>query len=161
MPTEPQDAFDRLTGQFLTNPRVQLGRMFGATALKLGGTVFAMLVKGNLVVKLPASEAGDLVDAGVGAFFDPGHENPMWPRAPLQLLPLAVTTYTSPFGATTASGNAFRLQVPAADPTKLTGQREALVPLTSSWLHVTPWSSDRASHTSPLVKSALYWMYAT
>lgn len=77
MPTDPQDTFDRLAEQFLTNPRVQRGRMFGTTALKLSGKVFAMLVKGNLVVKLSASEAGDLVDAGVATFFDPGHGRPM------------------------------------------------------------------------------------
>jgi TfoX/Sxy family transcriptional regulator of competence genes len=77
MPADPQDAVDRLAEQFLADPRVQRGRMFGATALKLGGKVFAMLVKGELVVKLSTSEAGDLVDAGVGAFFDPGHGRPM------------------------------------------------------------------------------------
>jgi TfoX/Sxy family transcriptional regulator of competence genes len=77
MPTDPQHTFDRLTEQFLTNPHVQPGRMFGATVLTLGGKVFAMLVNDDLVVKLPAGEAGDLVDAGVATFFDPGHGRPM------------------------------------------------------------------------------------
>jgi hypothetical protein len=53
MPSDPQDTFDRLAEQFLTDPRVRRGRVFDATALTLGGKVFAMLVKGNLVVKLP------------------------------------------------------------------------------------------------------------
>jgi TfoX/Sxy family transcriptional regulator of competence genes len=84
MPSDPQDTFDRLTEQFRADPRVQGGRMFGATALKLGGKVFAMLVKGDLVVKLPASEAVDLVDAGVATFFDPGHGRPLrqWVAVP-------------------------------------------------------------------------------
>ena len=47
--------------------------MFGATALKVGGKVFAMLVKGELVVKLPASRAEALRDSGKAHAFDPGH----------------------------------------------------------------------------------------
>lgn len=47
--------------------------MFGATALKVGGKVFAMLVKGDLVVKLPASRAEALREAGAAHAFDPGH----------------------------------------------------------------------------------------
>jgi TfoX/Sxy family transcriptional regulator of competence genes len=54
-------------------PDVTEGRMFGATALKVGGKVFAMLVKGELVVKLPAPRAEALREAGRAHAFDPGH----------------------------------------------------------------------------------------
>lgn len=48
-------------------------RAFGATSLKTDGKIFAMLVKGRLVVKLPAERVSDLVEAEVGERFDPGH----------------------------------------------------------------------------------------
>jgi TfoX/Sxy family transcriptional regulator of competence genes len=54
-------------------PDVEAGRMFGATALKVGGKVFAMLIKGELVAKLPASRAEALREAGAARPFDPGH----------------------------------------------------------------------------------------
>jgi hypothetical protein len=48
-------------------------RAFGSTSLKTGGKIFAMLVKDRLVVKLPAARVGELVAAGAGERFDPGH----------------------------------------------------------------------------------------
>ena len=48
-------------------------RAFGATSLKTDGRIFAMLVKGRLVVKLPAARVAELVEAGAGERFDPGH----------------------------------------------------------------------------------------
>jgi hypothetical protein len=48
-------------------------RAFGATSLKTDGKIFAMLVKERLVVKLPAARVEELVEAGVGERFDPGH----------------------------------------------------------------------------------------
>ena len=52
-------------------------RRFGATALKTGGKIFAMAVKGTLVLKLPASRVDALVAAGLGTRFDPGHGRTM------------------------------------------------------------------------------------
>jgi hypothetical protein len=46
---------------------------FGSNALKVNGKIFAMLVRGRLVVKLSKDRAGDLVKSGDGAHFDPGH----------------------------------------------------------------------------------------
>lgn len=51
---------------------VSRGRMFGSDGLKFDGKVFAMEVKGRLVVKLPAERVGELVAAGAERF-DPGH----------------------------------------------------------------------------------------
>jgi TfoX/Sxy family transcriptional regulator of competence genes len=50
--------------------------MFGSPVLKVGGKVFAMLVKGRLVVKLPKERVERLVASGTGKPFDPGHGRP-------------------------------------------------------------------------------------
>jgi TfoX/Sxy family transcriptional regulator of competence genes len=47
--------------------------LFGSTGLKVNGKVFAMLVKGKLVVKLPNKRVEALMASGDGAPFDPGH----------------------------------------------------------------------------------------
>lgn len=47
--------------------------MFGSEGLKVADKVFAMLVKGRLVVKLPAARVDELIADGVGDRFDPGH----------------------------------------------------------------------------------------
>jgi TfoX N-terminal domain len=48
-------------------------RAFGSTSLKTNGKIFAMLVKGRLVVKLDRKRVNELVAAGEGEPFDPGH----------------------------------------------------------------------------------------
>ena len=51
--------------------------MFGSVGLKVHGKVFAMVVNGALVVKLPAPRAGALIQSGQCTAFDPGHGRPM------------------------------------------------------------------------------------
>jgi hypothetical protein len=41
--------------------------------LNVRGKMFAMLVKGKFVAKLPRDRVADLVRSGVGEHFDPGH----------------------------------------------------------------------------------------
>jgi hypothetical protein len=41
--------------------------------LSVNGKIFAMLVKGKLVVKLPKQGVDELVAARAGTYFDPGH----------------------------------------------------------------------------------------
>jgi hypothetical protein len=41
--------------------------------LSVKGKIFAMLVKGRFVAKLPRDRVDDIVAAGFGAHFDPGH----------------------------------------------------------------------------------------
>ena len=57
-----QPVIDALAG----DRHVTRGRMFGSTGLKVSGKVFAMLVKGKFVAKLPRERVDRLVQA-VGA----------------------------------------------------------------------------------------------
>ena len=76
----PEKRYEQLVAQFaeldgVTIPGDEPGRegKFGAAALKVGGKIFAMLAQGRLVVKLPRARVDQLVDAGEGERFDPGH----------------------------------------------------------------------------------------
>lgn len=68
---------------------------FGSTSLKMNGKIFAMLVRGRLVVKLPGQRVDVLIVSGEGDRFDPGHGRLMkeWlsikPTAEDEWLPLA------------------------------------------------------------------------
>ena len=53
------------------------GRGFGSSALKYRGKIFAMLVRGNLVVKLSKARVAELVAAGEGRHFDANKGTPM------------------------------------------------------------------------------------
>ncbi len=53
----------------LDGPGVERVMKFGRLNLRVGGKVFAMTVKGQLVVKLPAPRIAALVDAGTGDYF--------------------------------------------------------------------------------------------
>lgn len=57
----------------LRESNVTQSRMFGSPGLKVRGKVFAMLVKGKLVAKLPRERVDGLVASGQGEYFDPGH----------------------------------------------------------------------------------------
>jgi hypothetical protein len=76
--------------------RVTEARGFGSTGqLKVDGRIFAMLVQGELVLKLPRSRVDELVASGEGRHFDAGKGKPMreWfvlsPGSRKQWLPLA------------------------------------------------------------------------
>jgi hypothetical protein len=48
--------------------------MFSSSnVLSVNGKIFAMLVRGKLVVKLPKQRVDELVAARAGTYFDPGH----------------------------------------------------------------------------------------
>jgi hypothetical protein len=65
------------------------GKGFGSHALRYQRRIFAMLVRGRLVVKLPAGRVDELVGLGHGVRFDANKGTPMkeWlsvdPAAPL------------------------------------------------------------------------------
>ena len=89
-----EDVVDRLIGSpGVTPPRGGSG--FGRSALRWEGKIFAMLVRGRLVVKLPAARVDALTGDGYGVPFDANKGTPMkeWfsldPASGLPWLPLA------------------------------------------------------------------------
>ena len=76
MQPEPEALFQRVVDRFSADPSVEPpapGGKFGASGLKVEGKLFALLSKGELVVKLPRQRAEQLVAEGTARPFDPGH----------------------------------------------------------------------------------------
>ena len=71
-----EDLVDELVGTAGVNPP-RGGGGFGRSALRYQGKIFAMLVRGRLVVKLPARRVDALVEAGEGIHFDANKGTPM------------------------------------------------------------------------------------
>lgn len=76
----PEDRYENLVGELIgtagvTPPRGGSG--FGRTALRFQDKIFAMLVRGQLVVKLPADRVDALVAVGEGVRFDANKGRPM------------------------------------------------------------------------------------
>jgi hypothetical protein len=71
-----EDLVDQLVGtEGVTPPRGGSG--FGRSALRFHGKIFAMHVRGALVLKLPADRVDELIRAGAGAHFDANKGTPM------------------------------------------------------------------------------------
>jgi TfoX/Sxy family transcriptional regulator of competence genes len=69
-----QALFDEVSERLLAeDAAVERTRMMGSEGLKTGGKFFAMVSRGELVVKLPRERVDELVGAGAGHRFDPGH----------------------------------------------------------------------------------------
>jgi len=89
-----EDLVDDLAGEDGVTPPAG-GSGFGRGALRYRRKIFAMFVRGQLVVKLPAPRVTELVTAGHGEPFDANKGIPMkeWfsldPGSPLPWLPLA------------------------------------------------------------------------
>lgn len=78
--TPPEDRYEDLVDELIgtagvTPPRGGSG--FGRTALRFQDRIFAMLVRGRLVVKLPAERVDALVAGGEGVRFDANKGRPM------------------------------------------------------------------------------------
>lgn len=97
-PVTPQDRYadlvDELSGEQGVEPPPG-GSGFGRGALRYRRKIFAMFVRGQLVLKLPRPRVDELVDAGHGTRFDANKGTPMkeWlalnPDSALPWLPLA------------------------------------------------------------------------
>lgn len=96
--TPPEDRFEDLVDELVgiagvTPPRGGSG--FGRNALRFQNKIFAMLVRGRLVLKLPADRVDALIAAGQGGRFDANKGTPMkeWfsldPESQQPWLPLA------------------------------------------------------------------------
>ena len=71
-----EDVVDELIGiDGVTPPRG--GGGFGRSALRYEGKIFAMLVRGRLVLKLPAARVTALIRSGNGVAFDANKGTPM------------------------------------------------------------------------------------
>ena len=71
-----EDLIDELSGiEGVTPPREGSG--FGRSAVRFHGKIFVMLVRGSLVLKLPAPRVEALVAAGEGVRFDANKGTPM------------------------------------------------------------------------------------
>jgi hypothetical protein len=67
-----EQLFRKIRQRFQDDPDVNEGTGFGKTpGLRVGTKIFAMLSRGELVVKLPKDRVDELVAAGIGARFDP------------------------------------------------------------------------------------------
>ena len=76
----PEERFAALIEELLGEPGVtppSEGNSFGSSALKVHDKIFAMLVRGKLVVKLPKSRVDTLVASGDGERFDANRGRPM------------------------------------------------------------------------------------
>jgi len=74
----PEERFAAICEAFLADERVSqpdsggAKKTFGSGALRLNKRIFAMLARGNLVVKLPAHRVEALIASGAGQRYDPG-----------------------------------------------------------------------------------------
>ncbi len=99
----PEERFASVVEELLNHPGVtppsdgpQAKKQFGASGLKIHDKIFAMLVRGQLVVKLPKARVDALVASGDGERFDPRHDGRLmkeWiviaPASEVEWLPLA------------------------------------------------------------------------
>ena len=73
-PNAVDPSFAPVVAAFAKDRHVSRRKMFSSSAvLNVNGKIFAMLVEGTLVAKLPKERVDELVSGGKGKRFDPGH----------------------------------------------------------------------------------------
>ena len=68
-PTDPR--FSRVVAAFADDRNVTTGKMMASVGLKVNGKIFAMLVRGKFVAKLPKDRVDEIVKSRAGEHFDP------------------------------------------------------------------------------------------
>ncbi len=80
-PVTPEEQYAIVVAALIDAPDVELGsqgkQRFGRSTLQVHGKIFAMLVGGRFVVKLPRPRVDALVEAGEGERFVGGHGRAM------------------------------------------------------------------------------------
>ena len=80
-PATPEERYAAIVGILRDDAGVTFGspagRGFGTSALKIDNRIFAMLVQGRFVIKLPRQRVDALVASGDGQRFDSGQGRPM------------------------------------------------------------------------------------
>ncbi len=69
----PAEIYQDVVAHCMADAAVEQACMFGASGLSVGRKTFAMLHRGELVVKLDPERCKALVDGKIARFFDPGH----------------------------------------------------------------------------------------
>jgi hypothetical protein len=83
---DPAIRFGRAVGPFDSEARVEAGTGFGGSpGRRVDGRIFAMLIRDELVVKLPTQRVTSLIEAGDARPFDAGKGTPMreWASVPV------------------------------------------------------------------------------
>jgi hypothetical protein len=76
--TTGEQAFSEVADRLLRDPDVEEGTGFGSSpGLRVSRKIFAMLMSGELVVKLPADRCAELVADGVARPLERGQGRPM------------------------------------------------------------------------------------
>jgi TfoX/Sxy family transcriptional regulator of competence genes len=70
-PTDVDPKFAAVVAAFAGDRHVTTGKMMASVGVKVNGKIFAMIVRGKLVAKLPRDRVDELVQSGVGEYFDP------------------------------------------------------------------------------------------
>ena len=101
-PVTPEERFATIVEELLSNPEVtppsdgtQSKKGFGSSGLRIHNKIFAMLVRGKLVVKLPRPRVDAIIASGDGERFNPRHDGRLmkeWvsvePTSKVEWLPL-------------------------------------------------------------------------
>lgn len=74
------DPYSELREHFSRVDSVQVNSGRGAQGIKLGGKMFAMFYKGDLLLKLDPKRVTQVVESGDGQLHDPGTGKPMKDR---------------------------------------------------------------------------------
>lgn len=70
---EVDPSFAPIVSAFASDRQVSCGKLMASYGIRVKGKIFAMLVGGRLVAKLPKARVDELVGSGKGTRFDPGH----------------------------------------------------------------------------------------